>query len=72
MLPQYLDVAFDCFGAARIMIGSDWPVCTVAADYAAVMRIVTNYVSRLSRDEQDAVLGGNAQRFWKLKTTVIT
>ena len=27
----YLDVAFECFGAERLMIGSDWPVCTLAA-----------------------------------------
>jgi L-fuconolactonase len=64
----YLDVAFDCFGADRLMVGSDWPVCTVAADYAATIGIVADYVSRLSRDERDAVLGGNAQRFWNLKT----
>jgi len=29
----YLDVAFECFGPSRLMIGSDWPVCTVAASY---------------------------------------
>ncbi|MGH9194517.1 MAG: amidohydrolase family protein, partial [Acidimicrobiia bacterium] len=32
-LRPYLDVAFDCFGPKRLMIGSDWPVCTLAADY---------------------------------------
>src|SRR5687767_8650355 len=30
----YLDVVFECFGAHRLLVGSDWPVCTVAADYA--------------------------------------
>jgi L-fuconolactonase len=70
-LRPYLDVALDCFGARRLMIGSDWPVCTVAADYATTMSIVTDYVSRLSADEQDAVLGGNAQRFWNLKAAAL-
>jgi L-fuconolactonase len=54
------------------MIGSDWPVCTVAADYGATMGPVVDYVSRLSRDERAGVLGDNAQRFWSLKTTVIS
>ena len=39
-IEPYLDVAFDCFGAERLMIGSDWPVCTVAADYARTMAVV--------------------------------
>jgi L-fuconolactonase len=67
----YLDLAFNCFGSDRLMIGSDWPVCTVAADYTATMGLVTEYVSRLSRDEREAVLGGNAQRFWKLKAAAL-
>jgi L-fuconolactonase len=68
----YLDVAFDCFGAARLMIGSDWPVCTVAADYARTMAIIADYLSDRPSHERDAVLGGNAQRFWNLKVRVAT
>ena len=66
----YVDAAFDFFGPSRLMIGSDWPVCTLAADYARAMSLVTDYVSHLSRDEREAVLGGNARRFWNLQTTV--
>jgi len=64
----YLDVVFDCFGASRLMIGSDWPVCTVAGTYSRVMDLVKNYVGKRSAEEKDAVLGGNAAKFWKLKT----
>ena len=64
----YLDVAFDAFGWERLMIGSDWPVCTVAADYARTMRVVLDYVSSRPSHEQDAILGGNAHRFWNLTT----
>jgi L-fuconolactonase len=63
----YIDVAFECFGAERLMIGSDWPVSTVAADYGRTMSLITDYVSTLSEDERDAVLGGNAQKFWNLQ-----
>lgn len=63
----YLDVAFEYFGADRLMIGSDWPVCTLAADYSRVMNIVKDYLSGLPSSACDAVLGGNAERFWKLQ-----
>jgi L-fuconolactonase len=62
----YLDVAFDCFGHERLLIGSDWPVCTVAADYARTMQVVTEYVRDRPQAEQEAVLGGNAARLWAL------
>jgi len=65
-LRPYLDVAFDCFGADRLMIGSDWPVCTVASDYARTMAVVVEYLADRPANERDAVLGGNAQRFWNL------
>jgi len=62
----YLDVAFECFGYERLMVGSDWPVCTVAADYGRTMRVVTDYLRDRPALEQDAVLGGNATRLWRL------
>jgi L-fuconolactonase len=63
----YLDIAFECFGPSRVMAGSDWPVCTVAACYSRVMGIVMDYLSQSTSEVRDAVLGGNAQRFWRLK-----
>jgi L-fuconolactonase len=65
-----LDVAFDCFGAGRLMIGSDWPVCTVAGGYARVMEVVSDYLADRPAHEREAVLGGNAQRFWNLSHDV--
>jgi len=62
----YLDVAFDCFGAERLIAGSDWPVCTLAADYSRTMAVVSDYLERRPACERDAVLGGNAQRLWCL------
>jgi L-fuconolactonase len=63
---SYLDVAFECFGPERLMIGSDWPVCTVAASYVETIDIVKDYLSRFTEEAREAVLGGNAARFWKL------
>jgi len=60
-IEPYLDVAFGCFGAARLIAGSDWPVCTLAADYSRTMAVVRDYVGRFTAAELDAVLGGNAR-----------
>jgi L-fuconolactonase len=63
----YLDVAFECFGARRLMIGSDWPVCTVAASYTQVVNLVKDYMSRHPVEDREAVFGGNAADFWRLQ-----
>jgi L-fuconolactonase len=63
----YLDVAWEAFGPDRLLIGSDWPVCTVAADYARAMDLVLDYLSGRPAAEQEAVCGGNARRLWNLE-----
>lgn len=63
----YLDVAIDAFGPGRLMFGSDWPVCLVAAEYADVVGIVGDVVGRLSATEQADVWGGTAARFYHLQ-----
>jgi L-fuconolactonase len=68
-IAPYLDVAFEAFGASRLMIGSDWPVCTVAAGYARTMRLVMDYLSKRPVDDRGAVLGATAARFWRLNDT---
>ena len=60
----YLDIVFEAFGPQRIMIGSDWPVCAVAASYADTMEIVKQYIEMLGPAEQEAVLGGNCAEFY--------
>jgi L-fuconolactonase len=65
LLP-YLDVVFDAFGTQRIMLGSDWPVCTLAASYGQVMGLAYDYVSQFPIPEQADLCGGNAQRFYRL------
>ena len=65
-IAPYLDVALECFGPDRLMIGSDWPVCTVAGSYAQVMNLVLDSFSKYPEDLRNAVLGGNAEKFWRL------
>jgi L-fuconolactonase len=62
----FLDVAFESFGPDRLMIGSDWPVCLVAASYARAVEVVKSYLVQKNSECQDRVLGGNARRFYQL------
>lgn len=62
----YLDIVFEAFGTRRTMIGSDWPVCTVAGTYPEVMQIALDYIAQLSETEQANVLGNNATEFYGL------
>ena len=63
LLP-YLETALEAFGADRLMIGSDWPVCRLAAEYDEAMGTVEAFISSLAPAEQAAVLGGNCARFY--------
>jgi L-fuconolactonase len=62
----YLDVVLEAFGPERLMIGSDWPVCTLSASYQSAMGLVLDFIARLSKAEQEGILGGNCARFYKL------
>lgn len=62
----YLDVIFESFGPDRLMIGSDWPVCTLSASYESAMGIVSGYIQQFSAAEQEGILGGNCERFYRL------
>ncbi len=63
----YIHVAAECFGPDRLMIGSDWPVCTLAASYERTMGLVLEAIAAWSTHEQAAVVGGTAMRFWNLR-----
>jgi len=63
----YLDAVVEAFGTKRLLFGSDWPVCLVAAEYGQMLHIVQEYFSSFSANEQDDVFGNNAHRFYNLE-----
>lgn len=65
----YLDIIFESFGIHRVMYGSDWPVCRLAATFGEVMGILENYTSSFSKNELDHFWGGNAIKFYNISTT---
>ena len=62
----YLAVVTDAFGTNRLLYGSDWPVCLVAAGYHEMMEPVKDFFTHFSADEQEAVFGKNAIEFYHL------
>jgi predicted TIM-barrel fold metal-dependent hydrolase len=66
-LRPFADIALDAFGPGRLMYGSDWPVCTLAAGYQDVLGAARDLTSSLSPAERDAVFHGNAVRSYRLR-----
>ncbi|MDN3665543.1 amidohydrolase family protein [Algibacter miyuki] len=62
----FLDVMVNAFGTERLLFGSDWPVCLLAAEYKSVLQIIENYFIDFSEEEQRQVMGGNAVKIYNL------
>jgi L-fuconolactonase len=58
--------ALETFGVSRLMWGSDWPVCLLAADYEATYRTVLASLGPLPEPERTALFGGNAVQFYRV------
>lgn len=62
----YLDLVINQFGVSRVMYGSDWPVCLLAATYAEQLSILTKYFESFSESEKHLIMNENATRFYNL------
>jgi len=62
----YLDVVTATFGTKRLMFGSDWPVCLVAASYNKVLQMVKDYFASFSENQQADIFCNNAVEFYNL------
>lgn len=60
----YMQHMLDVFGPRRVMFGSDWPVCLVAADYKQVVGLADRSIAHLTPDEQEWFWHGNAAAFY--------
>ncbi|MFJ2741138.1 amidohydrolase family protein [Streptomyces sp. NPDC087440] len=63
-LRPYAEVVLDAFGAGRVMYGSDWPVCRLAASYGEVLGVARELCGALSEGERGDVFGGTAGRVY--------
>ncbi|MGX7827137.1 amidohydrolase family protein [Actinokineospora sp. 24-640] len=65
-LRPYVDTALEAFGPGRLMVGSDWPVCLLAADYSSVLGAAAEMLSGCSPSELEQVFGATAARVYRL------
>jgi L-fuconolactonase len=65
-LRPYADTVLDAFGPGRLMFGSDWPVCTLAASYGQVVDVAEELTGGLGAEERAEVFGGTATRVYRL------
>jgi L-fuconolactonase len=66
ILQPYVDHLLECFGAERILWGSDWPVCETICSYQEWFRLSLTLTWRLSPEERKAVFGGTARAAYGL------
>jgi L-fuconolactonase len=59
--------AFDVFGADRIILGSDWPICLLAAPYADVLDTYLQLVDNVMPEARSAIASDNAARIYRLR-----
>ena len=65
-LQPFFDVVIDAFGPARLLFGTDWPVCLAGVEYGRWKQIVEQALSTLSEPERAAILGENAICLYRL------
>jgi L-fuconolactonase len=63
----YLDHILKSFTPDRMMFGSDWPVCLLAASYGQTIELMEEFAKDFSKSEQESFWAGTAKRFYRLK-----
>ena len=71
-LTPYVECALEWFGPARLMIGSDWPVCLLASSYDTALDAYQELLAGLNEHERQAILADNAARFYRLQNHLST
>ena len=71
-LRPYFELALTCFGAGRLMFGSDWPVCTLSASYGDVVTAALTLTGSLSEPERAAILAGTAREVYRIREPTAT
>jgi len=65
-LKPYVDCVLEWFGEDRVMYGSDWPVCLLAADYGTVKETLESILGNPVAATYAKIFGGNATAFYRL------
>ena len=66
-LRPYFERALEYFGPQRMMFGSDWPVCLLAASYDRVLEAAQSLLSELAEADRRSILAENAIEFYRIE-----
>ncbi len=66
-LKPYVETALEYFGTRRMMFGSDWPVCLLAASYDRVLETAQSLTAELSSEDRERVFSENAKEFYRIR-----
>ncbi len=66
-LKPYVETALECFGIERMMFGSDWPVCLLAASYEQVLEAFELLLAGLVEKDRQRIFSGNAIEFYQIE-----
>jgi L-fuconolactonase len=66
-LAPYVAHVRSCFGVDRLIFGSDWPVCLVAAEYGEVVHALRKALGDIAEHEAARIFGANAVECYRLK-----
>jgi L-fuconolactonase len=65
-ITPYFESILKSFGTKRLLYGSDWPVCLLSSTYKSQLKLVEDFISKLSTPEKQLIMGGNAIDFYNL------
>jgi len=65
-IEPYMSHLLNCFGPAKLMWGSDWPVVNLSADYPSWINQLETFLAKLSKEEQQCIWADNAQTFYRI------
>ena len=63
----YFDHILNSFTPSRMMFGSDWPVCLLAATYSQTINLMEELTKEFTKIEQESFWSGTARQFYRLK-----
>jgi L-fuconolactonase len=64
LLKPYFETVLEAFGPERLMFGSDWPVCLMRSTHTTWVETVQSLLAPLTPSEQEAIMGGTANRVY--------
>src|SRR2546428_4786238 len=70
-LKPVVETALEYFGPRRMMFGSDWPVCLLAASYDRVLEAFQSLLAELSDGDRERIFSKNATEFYRIQQQAV-